>query len=397
MIFSMPHLRNRYVLQLLSKRLKFSPVIAIQGARQTGKSVLVRDIFAKNFKTSKYMTFDSQTTALFAQDNPETFLSSYSEFEPLILDEAQKAPAIFDAVKLFVDQDRRPGRYLLLGSTEFSRLTRIRESLTGRMGRIRLYPFMVGEVHHLPMRGFQLGHLFSDTPRVSRAQFTKHLRLGGMPGLFGIRDDAERARQWEDWIKLTCERDALQVEGVRIDPGLCFAILQQVATLDEPSAGRIAKNLLRDLRKIKTHLDVLETLFVVQKLSPYRGSAGKPLYTLLDVALAHQLGASLHKCIRTLVRTELDSLIAYQDMAFTTMTYFRAPAGGMIDFIIETPKELAAIKVLATESIDRRELEILKSFQTKAHDKILYSYALGGGRFSLKKEKIEIFPWESVG
>lgn len=397
MVGAMPHLRNRYVLKLITKRLKFSPVIALQGARQTGKSVLVRDILAKNLSAAKYITFDSQTAVDFAQHNPESFLASYSEFSPLIIDEAQKAPPIFDAVKRSVDENRKPGRYLLLGSTEFSHLTKIRESLTGRMGRIRLYPLTLGEAHNLPMRDFHMGHLFCDQPRLTRAQLTKHLELGGMPGLFSIREDAERARQWDDWLKLTCERDVLQLHGVKIDPGLCFAILEQIAKLSEPTAGHIAKSLLRDLRKIKTHLDVLETLFVVQKLSPHRGSTGKPVYTLLDVALAHNLGASLHKRLVTLVKIELDSLLAYHDIAFTTMSYFRARAGGLINFVIENPKEIAVIKVLATESLDLRELEILKSFQTHHGDKKLYKYALGGGRFSLKKEKIEVFPWESMG
>src|SRR3990167_2157986 len=354
----MPHLRNRYVLKLILKRLKFSPVVALQGARQTGKSVLVRDILAKGLRAAKYVTFDSKTAVDFAKHNPESFLSSYQDFSPLIIDEAQKAPSIFDAVKLSVDEKRKPGRYLLLGSTEFSHLTKIRESLTGRLSRIRLYPLTLGETHNLPMRNFQMSHLFLDKPRMTRAQLTKHLDLGGMPGLFSIRDDAERARQWDDWLKLTCERDVLQMHGVKIDPGLCFAILEQIATLSEPSASHIAQSLLRDLRKVKTHLDVLETLFVVQKLSPHRGSTGKPVYTLLDVALAYNLGASLYKRLVMLVRTELDSLLSYHDMAFTTMTYFRARAGGIINFVIENPKEIAIIKVLPTESLDLRELAI---------------------------------------
>lgn len=377
--------------------MKFSPVIAFQGARQTGKSVLVRDIFAKSLKTATYISFDSRTTADFAEHNPDSFLSTYSDSHPLIIDEAQKAPAIFDAVKLSVDEDRRPGRYLLLGSTEFSYLTRVRESLTGRMGRIRLYPLTLAETHNLSLRHFKINSLFSDPPRITRAEFVRHLDLGGMPGLFNIRDNAERSRQWNDWLGLTCERDALQIQGVKIDPRLCFAILGQIARLEEPTAGHIAKSLLRDLRKVKTHLDVLETLFVVQKLNPYSGGTGKPIYTLLDVALANNLGASLHKRLITLIRIELDALLAYHDIAFTTLSYFRARAGGVIHFIIEGPKEIVLIKILSKESLDLREIEILKSFQVKAGDKNLYRYALGGGRFSLKKEKIEIFPWESIG
>lgn len=393
----MSHRRNRYVLRLITKRLKFSPVIALQGARQTGKSTLVRDILAKSLKRARYVTFDSQAAASFAQTNPESFLAGTKDSLPLMIDEAQKAPAIFDAVKLSVDEDRRPGRYLLLGSTEFSHLTRVRESLTGRMGRIRLYPLTLGESHNLSLRSYRISKLLLESPRISRAQLLKHLSLGGMPGIFAVRDDSERIRLMEDWLKLTCERDALQVHGVKIDPELCFLILEQVAKLDEPSTTHIAAALLRDPRRIKTHLTVLETLFVVQKISPRSGSSGKPVYYLLDTAIAHHLGAPLYKCLLTLMKTELDALIAYHNVPRTTMTYFRSRAGGTIHFVIENPEEVAAIKVLRSEALDLREIEILKSFQNKISGKKLYCYAMGGGRLSLKKEKIEVHPWETVG
>jgi hypothetical protein len=225
----------------------------------------------------------------------------------------------------------------------------------------------------------------------------KHLSLGGMPGFFSVRDESERFRLLQDWLELTCRRDALQMSSVKIDPELCFLILEQVAKLDEPSPGNIAKNLLRDLRKIKTHLDVLETLFVVQKISPHETSSGKEFYYLMDVALAKHLGASFFKCLLTFIKMELDALIAYHDAPLTRMTYFRSRAGGMIQFILENPQEIAVIKALGNESLDMRELLLLKSFQNKILKKKLHCYALGGGRFSLTKEKIEVFPWESIG
>lgn len=389
-------MRNRQVLNLVVKRLKFSPVVAIQGARQTGKSVLVRDILTKSLKKAKYVTLDSRTEADFAQNNPESFLSSHDEDYPLIIDEAQKAPAIFDAVKFSVDTNRRPGRYLLLGSTEFSHLTRVRESLTGRMGRIRLYPFTLSETHNLNLRALQLNKLFLNHARVTRAQLIKHLSVGGMPGFFSVRDEAERFRLLQDWLELTCRRDVMQMRGVKVDSELCFLILEQIAKLDEPSAGLIAKNLLRDLRKVKTHLDVLETLFVIQKVSPHVISTGKEIYYLMDVALAKHLGASFFKCLLTLVKTELDALIAYHDATQTRMTYFQTRSGGNIHFILENAQEMAAIKILGSESLDMRELLLLLSFQNKAVGKKLYCYALGGARFSLAKEKIEVYPWESL-
>jgi predicted AAA+ superfamily ATPase len=87
---------------------------------------------------------------------------------PLVIDEAKKVPEIFDAVKLRVDQDSQPGQYLLLGSTEFSHLFKIRESLTGRLSRLRLHPLCAAEAHQLKQtKGDLGGGFFYSHPRLS--------------------------------------------------------------------------------------------------------------------------------------------------------------------------------------------------------------------------------------
>ena len=102
----MAHLRKRHALSLIKRRLKSSRVLTIQGARQTGKSVLARIILPTEFNNALFESFDSATTKRFAHDNPDTFLEKNKEYHSIIIDEAQ-----------------------------------IKESLTGRMSRIRLFPF----------------------------------------------------------------------------------------------------------------------------------------------------------------------------------------------------------------------------------------------------------------
>ena len=122
-----------------SSRLKFARVVTLQGPRQCGKSTLTREWVTQWVKGSSYRTLDRLSDQEFARDNPESFLAQ-SEKAPLqIVDEAQKAPPLFDAIKAQVDENPRPGQFLLLGSTEFSRETQIRENLTGRISRQRLF------------------------------------------------------------------------------------------------------------------------------------------------------------------------------------------------------------------------------------------------------------------
>ena len=114
-------------------------MVTLQGPRQCGKSTLTREWVTQWVKGSSYRTLDRLSDQEFARDNPESFLAQ-SEKAPLqIVDEAQKAPPLFDAIKAQVDENPRPGQFLLLGSTEFSRETQIRENLTGRISRQRLF------------------------------------------------------------------------------------------------------------------------------------------------------------------------------------------------------------------------------------------------------------------
>ena len=210
----MPYMRTRYLADVIEKRLKFFPVLAIQGARQVGKSALVRELLPKRVKNFTYETFDQPSILDFARSSPESFLESKkSRNGTLAIDEARKVPSIFDAVKYFVDQERIPGQFLLLGSTEFSKRNPIRESLTGRMAMLRLYPFTLSEAGQLPMEVTESALNLHKTPRVKREALMRHLENGGMPGAFHIRDEATRDVFFKEWIGLVILRDVLSEQG----------------------------------------------------------------------------------------------------------------------------------------------------------------------------------------
>ena len=398
----MPHTRARHAVSLLLKKLKFSPVVAIQGARQTGKSLLVREILPKELDQSVYQTFDKTASKRFAEKNPDTYLDQYSEAHPLIIDEAQKVPEIFDAVKLEVDENRKPGRFILLGSTEFSKLSQVRESLTGRLSRIRLYALNLAEAFELPPHtSGNLSLIHSSTPRITRQKFLTYLKKGGMPGIFGIRDDEERSQAIEDWISLTIERDVHSFPRIAVDSDLCLQILQQIARLEEPTSTHIAKTLRRSPKIILKHLKVLLGLFVIHKLDPHPMSTGKPLYFLSDVSFAQSLGASFERSLYTWLVQEQLSQRSYRSDRHDQLYFYRTTKGSYIHLIVESKsKETAAIKLFSDEKLDLRELEVLKAFQNRfLGDKKIQLMGLGPSRFSFKSEpnqKIEIFPWEAL-
>lgn len=128
-----------------------TPVVFLNGPRQAGKTTLARSIAADGFGGSKnvsYLTFDKITTEAAASSDPEAFVSAFQE--PVVLDEAQRVPELFRAIKLRVDADRRPGLFLLTGSANVLTVPGISESLAGRMEVVTLHPFSQGEFHGRP-------------------------------------------------------------------------------------------------------------------------------------------------------------------------------------------------------------------------------------------------------
>lgn len=380
----MPHLRQRQVFQKLLKRLKYFRVVAIQGARQTGKSILAREILAQKIAHTRYFTFDLASVATHAKERPQTFLEENSDAKTLIIDEAQKVPGIFDAIKFVVDLDRRPGQFVVLGSTEFSHLTQIRESLTGRMGRVRIFPFNLAE---------SLGHHLTGQP--TRQQVLGYLKAGGMPGIFSVREDDAREGLIEDWINLTCRRDIHQIKGIRLDSDLAYQILQQCARLPQPSRPNISRALSTDGRKIETHLKVLCALFVLQKIPPHRSGKGKPIYHLLDPAIAGFLGASFERKLQILVMNERLCKNAYSDQKQKQPFFYRSTGKNLIHWAEESPEgKVIAIQCVAHERIRKVDAFLMKSFLDKNPG--AKGYVLAPIAHPMKVEGVSFRPLEEV-
>ncbi|MFH0813751.1 MAG: AAA family ATPase [Pseudomonadota bacterium] len=118
------------------------PVVLINGARQTGKSTLALK-FAADLSV-RYITLDDATVLSSATSDPTGFVRNLDSF--VVIDEVQKAPRLFPAIKAHVDKNRRPGNFLLTGSANVMMLPRLAESLAGRMEIITLWPLSQGEL-----------------------------------------------------------------------------------------------------------------------------------------------------------------------------------------------------------------------------------------------------------
>jgi predicted AAA+ superfamily ATPase len=132
---------KRIIEPIIVKYAQLFPVVSITGPRQTGKSTTLANVF----KDYKYVTFDDYKVVDFFNRDPEAFMELYNN--KIVFDEAQKAPELFNYIKIAVDNDRSNyGKFILTGSSQFTFMTKISESLAGRIGLLSMLPFQFQEL-----------------------------------------------------------------------------------------------------------------------------------------------------------------------------------------------------------------------------------------------------------
>jgi predicted AAA+ superfamily ATPase len=401
----MPHSRARLAMARLEKKLRFARVVTIQGPRQCGKSYLARVLYPRSHSDSQFVTLDRKDQRILAASTPGLFLDQFDSRRLLVIDEAQKAPDLFDEIKARVDQDERPGQYLLLGSTEFSREMKVRETLTGRVSRLRLFPLCLAEAWEL---GAQAGEGFSARPRITRSQLLESMRNGGLPGIFAVRSEEETEQKLQEWIDITVHRDLLQFRGVRPDPDLALEILMAIARLEIPDLTAIRGAVKADQRRVNTHLQFLEQLFAIQRVRRHPLGIGKDCYYLCDAGVAAQLGAGLQRQLETQLLLELNCRLQYSGRSKirNTLYHFRSSKNAILPFVLETPEEVTLFKIFLMDSVDIRKLRAFESMRKRIQkqDKELgqparkiREIAFYTGQTSRKLEGVQLLPVECMG
>lgn len=384
----MPHDRARLVAPTILKKLRFFPIVALQGARQTGKSFLARQILPRELRKIHYLTLDDESLRSAASVSARSFLIGYPHAHPLVIDEAQKCPALFDALKLLVDRVRNPGRFILLGSTEFSRLSLIREALTGRMGRVRVFPLTLSECFG---KSSQKASPYSPT----HLDLLNYLERGGLPGVCFIREKEHRDSLFRDWLDLTCRRDIYQFKKTKLDGDLAWQILRQCALLEEPTRANISSALRQNPKRIQSHLGALTELFVIQKLLPHPSGTGKPLYLPFDSGIATFLGAHRVRSLHIWLMNEL--LVRDQNLhsCRSELYYYRSTGKKIIHLVESQPgKSLVGYQLIDHDHLKLPDAELMKAFCIKnPQAKGVVCAPIDS---SLMLSQIPFIPWETA-
>jgi predicted AAA+ superfamily ATPase len=250
-----------------------APVTAIVGPRQCGKTTLARQ-FVKDGKVHFFDLEDPADT--FALDDPIFALQHYRD-ELIIIDEAQRLPKIFPAIRVLVDRNRKPGRFLLLGSSSPDLRRQSAESLAGRIITLELTPFLEQEAAD------------DDAGR------DKLWIRGGLPPSFLAEDDQKSLRWRIQYLRNVVERD-LGLLGFNLPPERMWRFMQMLAHNHGQlwNKAQLARSLDIGATTAGRYLDAIQQTLLVRRLSPFHKNLGKrliksPKVYIRDSGLLHGL------------------------------------------------------------------------------------------------------------
>lgn len=338
----MAHIRNRHLADQLRKSARFWPVIGVLGLRQSGQSTLLSRLLG----IANSVTLDDQDALEDAKVSAKNFLAKFPT--PVVIDQAQKAPAIFDAIKRSVDQRREPGKYFLTGSSQFSARIGIRESLTGRIGLHYLYPLTLAEAHQVEIAAARATPIHSQKPRFPQAHALEQLAYGGLPTPLFTRGAEERKLFFTGWMETTVERNAARAFGGRYDPDTGWSILRQMARTLADGEAPTLKHFWQNSRTLRRYLQAFEDIFLLQKLLPHDASVAQEIWLPTDTGIASHLldgtlgeGRSL-SLGRIFVLKEIRALAEYTGMRVRPV-FYKSARGSPVDFIWrDTPIKVSA-------------------------------------------------------
>lgn len=320
------------------------PAVLILGARQVGKTTLARQTFADLVYADLE---DPRTHSLFAED-PRFQLDARSAGAGLILDEAQRMPALFDALRGAIDADRQHmGRFVILGSAAPTLVRQVAESLAGRVGIVELSPLTVQETSA------------ADLPWVD---YRQNWLAGGFPDALGAAARGGHFRDWwEAYLRTYVERD-LPMMGIGADPVHMRKLLTMLAHAQGGMANfsQLASALGLSQPTVVRYVDVLEQSFLLRRLPPYFRNIGKrlvkaPKLYLSDTGLLHHLlnidtldvleshpirGASWETFV-------LEDLLRREAVAYphSVAHFWRTAGGAEVDLVLERQGAVHAIEI----------------------------------------------------
>lgn len=332
------------------------PVVTITGPRQSGKTTLCRKVFPH----LHYVNLEAPDLRLFAVDDPRGFLASYGD--GVILDEIQRAPQLLSYIQTIVDEQHRPGQFILTGSQQFEVMNTVSQSLAGRTALLKLLPFSIEEMGSV--------HSADSVDRMLLSGFYPRIHDQGL----------NPTRAMGDYFETYVERDLRQLGAVKD--------LTQFERFVRLCAGRTGQ--LLNLQSLgndvgvshstaRSWLTLLEASYIVFLLQPWHANVSKrliksPKLYFYDVGLAsYLLGLEKDTQVnRDPLRGNLfENLVVIEALKYrynqgkrNNLFFYRDSNGNEVDLIAENGRNLSAIEIKAGSTVNPDYFKGLRCFKS---------------------------------
>lgn len=366
-----------------------SPVLAILGPRQSGKTTLVRSTFSD----WPYVSLETPEKQEYALSDPKGFLSEYPE--GAIIDEVQRVPELLSYIQGIVDEEKKMGFFILTGSQQFNLSEKINQSLAGRVAFLDLLPMTCRELN-------QAGELPKD--------LWTTLFQGGYPAIYDRKMDP--IQMYDDYIRTYVERDVRQITSIQN-----LSLFQTFLGL---CAGRVGSILdvtsLANDTGISPHtaeswLSVLEASYVIFRLQPHFKNFSKrlikrPKLYFTDTGLASRLigirspeELRIHSLrgglFESFVVSEIRKHIANQRLGLKTY-YWRDHKGEEIDLILDLGSKLLPIEIKSSQTISNSLFDPIKKFKKVAGKFAAPAILIYGGKEQTQRSGVPVLSWQET-
>ena len=356
----------RWQVENAQKALRTRRVVAISGARQTGKTTITGQIVQDGI----FRSLDNTALLEAAKVDPHEFIHNPSGDTTMVIDEIQKVPALMPEIKLAVDGDKRPGQYLITGSANIQNLAQIDDSLAGRIKHIRLRPLSVGEICGTTPSFLQ--RAFAGEFPVQIKGFDKETIItmairGGYPEVLRFENTNECKEWHRDYLNSLIQKDLYDIENIRrIDAVRDLVKICAAWSGKYMEKSKLAGALEVTRPTLDSYFNALETLFIFERVMPwiktdYELAGKRTKIYMTDTGLMtsilnwkrEDLTLNPDKCgklIETFVFQELAAQIDL-DSAYSLFQY-RDAKKCEIDFLVEKEDEgLVGIEAKASSRV----------------------------------------------
>lgn len=374
------HFLPRHLQGNLQAALNDTPVVCLLGPRQVGKSTLCLQVAPDRL----YLTFDDQVILDAARRDPTGFIQSLPD--SVTLDEIQRVPELILAIKAEVDQNRRPGRFLLTGSANLLLMPKVKESLAGRVEILYLHPLT--ELEKSENKPAFLNALFDQklTAKIIGQQqeltgTAERVCRGGYPE--PNTRTINRARYWfKQYLETIIQHDVKDVANIRAEDEL-FRLTELLAlrTGNLLNINSIASDLKIGRETAEKYISILEHVFLVYRLPAWHSNDSKrlvksPKLHMVDSGLAmylnklqptdwHNFSTNFGPILESFVVQQIRAQASWHDNAIH-LSHYRDKDQVEVDLVIEIGRDVYGIEVKKAASIQSKDTEGLKRLALRA-------------------------------